>query len=289
MTCPQLQAKLNILKSARTLLAQYDATNTNKAATAEMRVMTEEWEVVLDELAEHFWQEKIIKSEKEALEKYFDQPIEVPKLPAEVTKAKLEFWKQNQFALHYSPGLEIPQDNTFPGQKKKIDADVYKWIKEKEINSDTIKLPKGWILIDTRPKPQYNNGDQMYENDILGPVLEKLRKENHIENFKHEDSRFNISNDELQKPEVKAAIAEVLKVRADQLSLPLTALWNYLGNAFYPEWGDTNTWEWFEDEYKGGYRLYGGLSNHDGLSYVGCDSSGDRDASIGFRPLVVFS
>ena len=54
MTCPQLQAKLNILKSAQALLAQYDATDTTKAATAEMRTMTEEWEVVLDELAEHF-------------------------------------------------------------------------------------------------------------------------------------------------------------------------------------------------------------------------------------------
>jgi len=50
MTCPQLQAKLNILKSAQALLAQYDATDTTKAATAEMRAMTEEWEVVLDEL-----------------------------------------------------------------------------------------------------------------------------------------------------------------------------------------------------------------------------------------------
>ena len=236
------------------------------------------------------WKNKLIKAEKAALQKYFKQTIDVPPLPQEITKEKQEFWEKNQFALHYSPGIEIKETDDFPGQKKKLDSDVYKWIKEGKISPGTSKLPKGWILIDTRPKPPYDNGNQMYENDILAPVLTKLRDEGHTQDWDgHESSRFKISNDELRKSEVKTAIAKALKVKDSQISLPQTALYNYLGNAFYPEWGETNSWEWFEEEFKGGRRLYGGYSVRGGLSLVDRYSSGDGGGRLGFRPLVSFS
>jgi len=218
-------------------------------------------------------QNELITIEKETIIKYFGEElgktIEVPPLPAEITSEQLEFWEQNQLALHYSPGVEITKDNTFPGQTKKLDADIYKWIVEAKISPEAAKLPKGWILIDTRAKPNYASGDQMYENDLLAPVLEKLRLAGYISSFKQTSSRFNISADELNKAEVQIALAETLKIKLEQLDLPPATLYNYLGNAFYPEWGETNTWEWFQEEYSGGRRLDGGLSGAGGLSGVG--------------------
>jgi hypothetical protein len=237
-------------------------------------------------------QNELITVEKETIIKYFGEElghtIEVPPLPAEITSEQLEFWEQNQLTLHYSPGIAISKDNTFPGQKKPLDADIYKWIVEAKISPEAAKLPKGWILIDTRAKPNYASGDQMYENDLLAPVLEKLRLAGHISSFKHQASRFNISADELDKAEVKVALAEALKIQPEQLALPSATLYNYLGNAFYPEWGETNTWEWFQEEYSGGRRLAGGYSGRGGLSRVSYDESAYRRDYLGFRPLARF-
>ena len=237
-------------------------------------------------------QNELITIEKETIIKYFGEElgktIEVPPLPAEITSEQLEFWEQNQLALHYSPGVEITKDNTFPGQTKKLDADIYKWIVEAKISPEAAKLPKGWILIDTRAKPNYASGDQMYENDLLAPVLEKLRLAGYISSFKQTSSRFNISADELNKAEVQIALAETLKIKLEQLDLPPATLYNYLGNAFYPEWGETNTWEWFQEEYSGGRRLGGGRSGSGGLSSVRYGSSDSRNGNLGFRPLACF-
>jgi len=244
----------------------------------------------IEENFEQFlWREKIIKSEKASLKEYFGESIEVPKLPAEITKEKMEFWKNNKLKLHYSPGIEIKEDNEFPGQEKKLDEDIYKWIKEKKIAEDAATLPKGWILIDERPKPQYKNGQQMYEEDILAPILADLREKGLIEDFAEKGSRFNISHDELNKPEVKAAIAEALKIKPKQLELPKYALFNFIGNKSHPEWGETDTSEWSQDEYTGGWPLDGGDSVFGGLSCADRHSSGYRISGLGFRLSVRFS
>src|SRR3989339_265496 len=216
------------------------------------------------------------KSETEAVSKYFGKKIEVLPVPTQITVEQFEFWKQNQFELHYCPGTEIKEDSKFPGMKKGLDEDIYKRIKDGSITPDSATLPKGWILIDARPKPNYDNGDQMYENDILEEVMEKLRIAGQIEDFKHKGSRFNCSWDELDKEIVKKAVAEVLKVRPEQLEMPSAALFNYIGNKTHSEWGKTDTWEWFQDKFKSGYRLDGGDSDDGGLSDAGYASSGDR-------------
>jgi len=146
------------------------------------------------------------------------------------------------------------------------------------------------MLIDGREKPQYQDGKQTYENDILAETLEDLRKKKVITDFEVKGSRFNISWDELHKPEVKKAIAEALDVPEESLRLPRAIEWNYLGNAYHPKWGETNTWEWFEDSYqKGTGRLGGGNSGGGGLSSVLWGDPSGRSDSLGFRPQVVFS
>jgi len=236
------------------------------------------------------------KSETEAIKKYFGktaEAIEVPPIPAEITAEQFEFWKNNKFKLHYSPGIEIKKDNEFPGMKERLSDNIYEWMKKDDkgkskINIDSAILPKGWILIDERPKPQYDNGNQMYEDDILAPVLEDLRKKGLIAGYKEKGSR-NVSNDEFNKPEVKETFAKALKIKPEQLELPKAVLFNYIGNKSHPEWGNTNTWEWFQDEYTSGSRLNGGDSGNGGLSYADYASSGFRFDSLGFRPSVRFS
>jgi hypothetical protein len=130
----------------------------------------------------------------------------------------------------------------------------------------------------------------MYKEDILAPVLEDLRKRKIVTDFEVKGSRFRISWDELQKPEVKEAIAAAMDVSPESLRLPRAIEWNFLGNAYHPEWGETNTWEWFDDSYqKGQGRLYGGYSEFGGLSNVYWDDPGVRRVDLGFRLQVVFS
>lgn len=237
--------------------------------------------------------QEIIQREREVILAYFGkelgQTIDIPAIPEEITPEQLEFWEQNQLALHYSPGIEIPEDNNFSGQKKKLDPDIYKWIQEGKISPDSIKLPQGWILVDERAKPAYAEAKQMYENDLLSPVLEDLRNKGSLTAKDPAGSRFNISHDDLNKPEVKTALAAALKVKPEQLDLPPATLYNYLGNAFYPEWGDTNIYEWFKEEFQGGSHLLGGKSNLGGLSFVNPNSSDYRDGFLAFRPLARFS
>ena len=233
----------------------------------------------------------LINREKEALKEFFGYDIDVPPVPDEITPEKYEQWKELGFELHYLPEEDLTKDRDLPGWKKKPNEWFFSKISEGEFSPDSTKLTGNWILIDSRAKPQYDKGEQSYENDDqIGTALGKMRQQGLIENYKKTGSRFNISWDELNKTEMKEALAEILNIDPQNLRLPRAIEWNYLGNAFYEHWGETNTWEWFEDEYdKGQRRLNGGFSDHGGLSDVRWYAPDSRLDHLGFRPLVVFS
>src|SRR3989344_6020734 len=233
----------------------------------------------------------LINRERNKLREFFGYDIEVPNLPDEITPEKCEQWKELGFELHYLPDEDLTKGRDLPGWKKKPGELFFNQISDGKLFPDSTKLAGSWVLIDSRAKPQYDNGEQSYENDDqIGDALGKLRQQGLIENYKETDSRFNISWDELNKTEVKEALAKILDIDPQNLRLPRVIEWNYLGNAFYERWGETSTWEWFEDEYdKGQRRLLGGISDYGGLSGVDWGAPGGRDFNLGFRPLVVFS
>ena len=233
----------------------------------------------------------LVGRESENLREFFVYDIDVPPVPEEITPEQYEKWKELGFELHYLPEEDLTKGRDLPGWKKKPKDWFYDKIQEGKVSEDATKLPGAWILADSREKPQYNDGDQTYEDDEkIGKVLKKLRANGVIEDFKKADSRFNISWGELNKTEMKEALAEILNTDPQNLRLPRAVEWNYLGNAFYERWGETSTWEWFEDEYdKGLGRLYGGDSDYGGLSYVYWDAPVNPIDCLGFRPLVVFS
>jgi hypothetical protein len=235
--------------------------------------------------------ESVRERERESLKAFFGEDVDVPDVPSEVTPEQYEQWKQMGMEMHYVPLKDMTEDKNYPGWKKKPTSNInlFNAIKDtkNKLVADTLKLPGAWVVVDTREKPQYQSGNQMYANDPFKDVIEELRKQKVISGGKA-GSRFEISWDELHKPEVKAKLAEILGIAPDNLRLPRAIEMNFLGNAHYQKWGDTNTWEWFEDSYQGSRRLLGGDSDYGGLSYVDWGVSGHRLVSSGFRPLIVF-
>ncbi|MBU1870652.1 hypothetical protein KKF17_00795 [Patescibacteria group bacterium] len=232
------------------------------------------------------WQLELIKKETRALETFFGSNVEVSKLPAKVTVEKIKYWEEIGMKLHYLPPIEMTAEKEFPGWKKKPENFFYKAIKDKSITADSAQLSGNWVLIDSRAKPKYKG---MYNKDILGPAIKDLRAKGVIRDFEVKDSRFNISADELAKPEVIAVFVKALNIDSKDLRLPREVEANFISNAYYPEWGETNTSEWTQDEYAGGNRLYSGCSDVGGLSSVNYRLSDNHYSNIGFRLLVVFS
>ncbi|MEK9152163.1 MAG: hypothetical protein AAB692_02260 [Patescibacteria group bacterium] len=248
---------------------------------------------------------ELIDRERQALTAFFGPEFfareikEVPPLPPEITPEKYEEWKEKGFELHYIPPVEMKEDAEFPGWKQKpgkkftpgtqYGIDFFDAIKNGDLPADAATLAGAWMLVDTRRKPRFDNGNQSYDRDLLAPVLADLRQKGLIANFQNTGSRFNISPDELEKPEVRAALAATLGIPVENFHLPRAVDANYLGNAFYPEWGETDCLEWHEDVYQIRLRLFGGHPDGGGLSYVNWHDAGHRFGSIGFRPQGRFS
>lgn len=187
----------------------------------------------------------------------------------------------------------LQQDENYPGWKIKPEPWFWESIKTGRISPDAAKLEGVLVAVDRTQKAQYDGGRQLYQNDPFADLLKRLREEKKIkvpEALKHvpETSRFGISPDELIQ-HVLPEIAKVLEVDSSAVRLPRAIEFNVIGNLKHPEWGETNTWEWFEDKFGGAYRLFGGSSDDGGLTHVRHDWSDFHVDFIGFRPLVVVS
>ncbi len=229
------------------------------------------------------------KQEEQILFAFFEKKITVPPLPSDVTLDKMKTWERQGFKLHYLPQEDMKKNKHLQAWKKQPNYTQY--LEASKLPADLMILKEGWALVDTRQKPTYDNGNQMYQHDILAPVLAELRK-NIIQNFKHPSSRFNLSSDELENPEVLNAFAEAYGVKPNQITIQKSIEFNVLGNIHHPEWGKppSNCSEWFSDLYDSGqYRLDSGNSDGGGLSYVSMSSRDSRHGGIGFRALVRFS
>lgn len=234
---------------------------------------------------------ELIAAEKKALEDFFGQNIEVPALPAEATPEKIENWEKLGFKLRYLPTMDIPRGNKYPGLRNELGLSLYKRIENGDLPVDSQQLKAGWLLVDERNRPNWqNNREQIFENDPFAETITELRKAGVINDYKIKGSRFNVSAEELDKPQVKAALAKVLDVEPEKLDLLRYVEFNILGNAFYPEWPGRDTTELFKDKCRGGHRLYG-TCNCDsclGLTSVEDVAPEKHWGALGFRPVVRF-
>ncbi|MEK7535870.1 MAG: hypothetical protein AAB590_02570 [Patescibacteria group bacterium] len=269
----------------------FKAAGLTPLSAAETKRLKEESSVT--ESREEF--EALVEREQTILRAFFGKDVDVPPVPASISLEQYEKWKELNYDLHYIPEEEMTEDKNYPGWKKKPDRglNLFSVFKDKKnkMAPDTLKLKHGWVLVDRREKPSYANGvrAEYPGDDPLVHAIEELRAEGHIGGDNLQGSRFRIAQEELQKSEVKQKLAEIFEVNPDQIRLPRAIEQNFLANAHYPDWGDTNTYEWFEDLFQGSGHLIGGHSGSGGLSYVSWGSAGSRSGSLGFRPLIVFS
>lgn len=212
-------------------------------------------------------------------------PQEVSAILQRAEKAGLTFFEPYRLS-----GLTLNKDSNVDGWDKKPEDSYWGAIKNGNVSQDAPKLPDAWVLIDKTQKPDYRDGKQMYEKDPLGTLIARLRKTGKIQKVKGtpEASRFRISHDELFQV-VLPEIANLLGVEASQVRLPKIIEFNVMGNLKHPEWGTTNTWEWFDDKFGGGRRLIGGRSDVGGLASVSRRWRGAHYDDAAFRPLVVVS
>ncbi len=240
--------------------------------------------------------EALYGTERAKLSEFFGRMIEVPDLPEGITLEKMWEWERKRLELHYLPPVDMSEES--PEGWVRPD---FRNIDPKQLPPGAMLLPGCWVLVDGRPKPKYEDGDQYYKDDedLLEPVLIKLRKRGLIEGFRHVLSRFNVSPEELEKPEVATAFAEAMGLANPNrefpnpnpqaaVSLPRMIEFNVLGNLYHPEWGrpPSDCYEWFSDRHQGGRRrLRGGYSDGGGLAYVYWGHPVYRDGRTGFRTL----
>lgn len=239
--------------------------------------------------------DQLVVREKDAWKSFLGtEDIDVPNPPQELLDAlaRAEEKGITVFEAHFFPRIEFEQNSQYPGWNVRPEGWYWEQIKTGNVAEGAAKLDGLWVLVDGSQKPAYDKGRQLHENDPFGLILTRLRREGKIavpDSYRHvpEISRFAVTPNE-REAHFNSALAEMLGVQADLVRVLRAIEFNVLGNLYHPEWGQTNTAEWFNDKFEGDDRLIGGGSDYGGLAYVYCHWSGGRGGGVGFRPLVVF-
>src|SRR3989344_2506420 len=244
-------------------------------------------------------------AEQRAWQDILGTHVDIAPLPADVTpevKRKLE---DLGMILRFIPKLDLPQSSLrnksveeylqelnvhYPNWKPyeslsdtdKADhtkvRNLMKWY-WKEVKADKINfptLPGQWMAVETLEKPAFGN------HYAQTPITTML---GFSDRFK---ITWNTAQDGIQRITSDVLSTVGLVGRAD-MRLLRALEWNLLGNR--EGWGQTNTYEWVEDEYResgGSRRLLVGRSDLGGAGNADWDRPGTSGGYIGFRVAVVF-
>lgn len=241
--------------------------------------------------------EALIKSEREAWSNFFGRRQLIPK-PPELLFETLSTAQKDGIEIyepHFLPKHQFRRNDEFPGWKYKPSNIFWELISMGLLSPDVANLGGYWVLFDKTPKSDFkNNGNQLYPNDSLGPTLARLRQERKLytyefrKGFYPETTRYWIPPKEIFE-KISPEIANILKVDPDMSRLPTALETNILANIFYKEFGNTDTWEWFQDRIKSSEPLVGGGKNEGGITHIAKGHSyviGEN--YIGFRSMIIF-
>lgn len=247
--------------------------------------------------------EALVATASAKLREAFGRDFEVPQPPETLFQdaenfdrlgiRKLEVYYQPSYRFDAEAELSTENRNEIPVWQKVrgVKPEAYFWqlLKEGGLTSKSAVLPEGWVLGDARQKPAYENGQQRYENDaFMENMMRELRAKSAgnggIERNQYvpDNSRFGASPDEIES----VIIPHFARTTQTQgiVECPSALEFNIRGNMEHPEWGQTNTLEWFRDKVFGGRRrLDGGSSGYGGLSFVSGWRSDVRHTHVGFR------
>jgi len=254
------------------------------------------------------WLETILVRERQCHLDFFGQEFNLASFKAILEEHGAEAisqWQKLGLEPHFLPMVAMAQDTKFDGWEIRPEKWYYERIADGKVlrrqangslqPDKEVKLEGITVLIDTRLKPAYKGGRQMFRKDnLLGPVIQRLRQEEKIAHYEYgfQSSRFWVSAEEWEN-QIKPALAEFLGVETSRVRLERAIEANVIPQ-LYPYMprqkdGKTDTWVWYE-EYFGDAsgRLVGGSSFWGGLSVVDCwDWADGRWGSRAFRPLVV--
>ena len=253
------------------------------------------------------WLSTILARERQYHLAFFDREYDLAEFEQKLRshgRKRVKAWQNLGLEPHFlpsvslMPGDEYPGWNTKPNQwfyQKLVQGELFRNINGQMVKMTAARLEGISVLIDTRLKPAFSNGRQMYERDnLLGPILEQLRKKNKIAPYAHgpQSSRFGVSADEWETT-IKPALAGKLGLDVSQIRLETVEEGNIIPQIYTDlprkDDGQTNTWVWYE-QYWGvgrGSRLRGGSSDDGGLANVRYDSPDSHWPHRSFRPLAV--
>lgn len=252
--------------------------------------------------------ERIVELERGNSRTFFGQTFNLTAFEQklrEYGEEKIRRWKSLGMEVHFLPPIAMAQDAEFPGWEVKPQKEYYKWVEQGKIfycNLEGVLIERPvcqlrgiTVLIDTRLKPAYQDGKQMWENDenFLGPIIEKLREQGKFAKYEHgsQFSRFGISANEWEE-HLKPASVELLGLQFHQVRLERAIEANVIPQLFphmpRKDDGKTDTSVWYEEFFQDrDGRLRGGRSDFGGLANVGWSDSGDRWQRESVRPLAV--
>ena len=255
------------------------------------------------------WFDEIVAKEKATHIAFFGQAIAsrfdysmLEETLKQSGQAEVAKWDGLGLRVGFLPPVEMKQESCYPGWKVKPNDWFYRMIREGKVDKKALYLgdpEKGGevVLFDTRCKPNYNEGKQMWEGDekFFGPIIEGLRNGGKIAKYEYgpQSSRFGMSAVEAEKY-VYPALANSFGFNSEQVMSEGVVQGSYLSQAYsgLPRFKDsqTSTWVWFKESFEGGgFRLCGGFSGGGGRAGVDYYLDSDHWSFISCLPLVVLS
>lgn len=243
--------------------------------------------------------ENLLRVERKALKGFFGKDIDVPEPPSKLFHTLESFSNLGaRPELHYAPQYFFTKvDKQLPGWMVKPDPWFFKQIKKGTISNDAATLQEGWyIILDPTGKPDYEkNGRQRYKNDYLEFVMRDLRRKGTVGEYRSvpERSRFGTTFEEIEQV-ILTKVVNITRI-GGELRNKKYIEFNFWGNTFHPEWGQTNTLEWFADPFfhrwpvvHPSQRLFGGFSALGGLGNVQYGWPNQRSDRVAFGYVVRF-
>ena len=256
------------------------------------------------------WVMGILDAERAAHHAFFGQEFDLTLMRETIERygyAKIAEWQKLGLEVHFLPSTVLVRNTSFDGWK--IQPESWYWVQAvrgklylRQDDGALAKttgdlLPGRVVLIDTRKKPNLDDGKQMFakDRDFMGRVVDRLRRDGKLARYQSgpQTSRFGISSIEWED-HLKAAVAKRLGLKPDQVRLEMAVEANIIPQLYThmprKDDGATSTWclyeEFFEDDSS---RLIGGGSKDGGLANIHDSTSSSHWRYRAIRPLGVLA
>lgn len=251
------------------------------------------------------WLDHLLQAEDVAHRAFFGQTSDLTQFAATLERfgeERVRLWTKDCREPHFLPKQVFSADTKLRGWKVKPEPWFWQKIADgkimrrdaagklavvKEVGFDGVTL-----LIDTRCKPAYTDGSQMFANDgLLGGVIKTLRAEGKIASLNPSDSRFCISSREWDE-QIRPALETLPEFAGVSFRLELAIEANVIPQMYKRmprrKDGQTDTRVWYEEFFEDALnRLNGGYSGRGGLASVYYSGVDDRWNYRAVRPVGV--